>query len=220
MICISAQQDSSATKVLIKEANKKGSPIYFINGENSLECTVNIPGEFQQENAQLAVSTLVHLNKFNIPKNDVMIGLQTVQWYGRNQLIQKNPLVIFDVAHNPAAIANLAAFIDKRHPVRRNLAVFSMLKDKDLAEVVRLMGSRIASWHLTQLAGSRASPLQDLADVVSNHSNADIKMWPNPLHAYKMAMQVAHPGDRVVVFGSFYLVGAILKSVSEDPLQA
>ncbi|GIS88353.1 MAG: hypothetical protein CM1200mP18_10630 [Gammaproteobacteria bacterium] len=44
-------------------------------------------------------------------------------------------------------------------------------------------------------------------------------MWPNPLHAYKMAMQLAHPGDRVVVFGSFYLVGAILKSVSGHPFR-
>ena len=82
------------------------------------------------------------------------------------------------------------------------------------------MGSRIASWHLTQLDASRAAPLQDLADVVSDHSNSEIKTWPNPLHAYKMAMQLARPGDRVVVFGSFYLVGAILKSVLEDPLQA
>ena len=95
-----------------------------------------------------------------------------------------------------------------------------VFKDKDLAEVVRLMGSRIASWHLTQLDASRAVPLQDLADVVSDYSNSEIKTWPNPLHAYKMAMQLARPGDRVVVFGSFYLVGAILKSVSEDPLQA
>ena len=155
-----------------------------------------------------------------VRKNAVREGLANTELSGRIQVLPGGIEQIFDVAHNPAAIANLAAFIDKRHPVRRNLAVFSMLKDKDLAEVVRLMGSRIASWHLTQLDGSRATPLQDLADVVSNHSNSDIKMWPNPLHAYKMAMQLAHPGDRVVVFGSFYLVGAILKSVSGHPLQA
>ena len=63
VICISAQQDSSATKVLIKEADKKGSPIHFINGENHLEYMVNIPGESQQENAKLAVLALEHINK-------------------------------------------------------------------------------------------------------------------------------------------------------------
>jgi len=155
-----------------------------------------------------------------VDKNSVCEGLINTELPGRIQVLQGRVERIFDVAHNPAAIANLAAFIDERDPVRRNLAVFSMLKDKDLAEVVRLMGSRIASWHLAQLDSPRATPVQELADVVSNHSISDIKMWPDPLHAYKMAMQLALPGERVVVFGSFYLVGAILKSVSEDPLQA
>ena len=172
-------------------------------------------------NAAGAVAIVESMNAdLLVHKNAVRKGLANTELFGRVQVLQGGIERLFDVAHNPAAIANLASFIDKRHPVRRNLAVFSMLKDKDLAEVVRLMGSRIASWHLTQLDASRAAPLQDLADVVSDHSNSEIKTWPNPLHAYKMAMQLARPGDRVVVFGSFYLVGAILKSVLEDPLQA
>ena len=89
-----------------------------------------------------------------------------------------------------------------------------------MAEVVRIMGPRITSWHLTQLGSPRAIPLQDLADVVSNYSSSEITVWPEPLHAYKMVMQLARPGDRVLVFGSFYLVGAILNLVSEDIPQA
>jgi len=178
-------------------------------------------GDAVLHNAAGAVAIVESMNTdLLVHKNAVRDGLANTELSGRIQVLPGRIERIFDVAHNPAAIANLTAFIDKRHPVRRNLAVFSMLQDKDLAEVVRLMGSRIASWHLTQLDGSRATPLQDLADVVSDHSNSDIKMWPDSLHAYKMAMQIARPGDRVVVFGSFYLVGAILKSVLEDPLQA
>jgi dihydrofolate synthase/folylpolyglutamate synthase len=155
-----------------------------------------------------------------VRKDTVREGLANTELPGRIQVLPGEIEQIIDVAHNPAGVANLAAFIDRRHPVRRNIAVFSMLKDKDLAEVVRLIGSRIASWHLAQLDGSRAATLQDLADVVSIHSNSEIKMWPNPLQAYEMAMQQACPGDRVVVFGSFYLVGAILKSVPGHLLQA
>ena len=156
----------------------------------------------------------------NLPVQDnaVRDGLANTKLSGRIQVLEGEIERIFDVAHNPAAIANLAAFIDNRHPIRRNLAVFSMVRDKDLGEIVRLMGSRISCWHLTELDVPRAIPLQDLADVVSNHSDSDIMMWSESLHAYKMAMELARPGDRVLVFGSFYLVGAILNSVSEDTL--
>ena len=185
---------------------------------------LQIPGSGDNavlHNAAGAVAIVESMNAdLLVDKNSVCEGLINTELPGRIQVLQGRVERIFDVAHNPAAIANLAAFIDERDPVRRNLAVFSMLKDKDLAEVVRLMGSRIASWHLAQLDSPRATPVQEIADVVSNHSISDIKMWPDPLHAYKMAMQLALPGERVVVFGSFYLVGAILKSVSEDPLQA
>lgn len=178
-------------------------------------------GDAVLHNAAGAVAIVESMNvDLPVDKDAVGEGLANTELPGRIQVLPGRVERIFDVAHNPAAIVNLAAFIDKRDPVRRNLAVFSMLKDKDVAEVVRLMGPRIAGWHLTQLDSPRATPLQELADVVATHSSSDIKMWSDPLHAYKMAMQLARSGDRVIVFGSFYLVGAILKSVSEDPLQA
>ncbi len=185
---------------------------------------LQIPGSGDDaalQNTSGAIAIVESMNAdLPVRKDTVREGLANTELPGRIQVLPGEIEQIIDVAHNPAGVANLAAFIDRRHPVRRNIAVFSMLKDKDLAEVVRLIGSRIASWHLAQLDGSRAATLQDLADVVSIHSNSEIKMWPNPLQAYEMAMQQACPGDRVVVFGSFYLVGAILKSVPGHLLQA
>ena len=97
----------------------------------------------------------------DLPVQEIAIrqGLVNTKLSGRIQVLEGEIEQIFDVAHNPAAIANLAAFIDKRDSARRSFAIFSMLKDKDLAEVVRIMGSRISSWHLTQLDGHRATSL-------------------------------------------------------------
>ena len=172
-------------------------------------------------NASGAVAIIESMNMdLPVEENAVRDGLANTKLPGRVQILEGEIEQIFDVAHNPAAIANLAAFIDNRDPARRNFAIFSMLKDKDIAGVVRLIGPRITSWHLTQLDSPRAIPLQDLADVVSNYSSSEITVWPEPLHAYKKVMQLARPGDRVLVFGSFYLVGAILNLVSEDIPQA
>ncbi|SVB13008.1 uncharacterized protein METZ01_LOCUS165862, partial [marine metagenome] len=132
VICISAQQDSSATKVLTEEANKKGSPIHFISGKNSLEYMVNIPGDFQKENAKLAVSTLEHINNFYIPKKAVLNGLQTVQWFGRNQHIQKNPLVIFDVAHNVESMRGFLKYYDSLNVSEESVLIIALQERKQI----------------------------------------------------------------------------------------
>ena len=176
------------------------------------------PGDDAVRHNAAGAIAIVESMRANLPVQESVVrdGLANTKLFGRIQVLEGDIERIFDVAHNPAAIANLAVFIDRRRPARRNFAVFSMLKDKDLAEVVRLIGPKITSWHLTQLSGPRATSLQELADVVSNYSNSDITMWHEPIHAYETAMQSASPGDRVLVFGSFYLVGAILNLVSED----
>ena len=47
---------------------------------------------------------LENLKGFTIPNSAIREGLNTVQWYGRNQTLRKNPPVIFDVAHNSEGI--------------------------------------------------------------------------------------------------------------------
>jgi len=78
------------------------------------------------QNTSGAIAVVESMNA-DIPvhKDSVYAGLVNTELSGRIQVLPGEIEQIFDVAHNPAGIANLATFIDRRRPVRRNLAVFS-----------------------------------------------------------------------------------------------
>ena len=118
ILCLSACQKQEVAVVLKSEASQKGTPLHFLNGEKKVKINVNIPGEKQKENTELSLWVLDHLKGFTIPDFAIREGLNTVKWYGRNQILQINPLVIFDVAHN---VESIMCFLDyyKSHFLKR-----------------------------------------------------------------------------------------------------
>ena len=138
VICISAHQKTVVTEVLIKEANKKNSQIHFLNGNNNSEYKLNIPGKAQQENAQLAVSTLTLLPNFKIPEESILDGLQSVKWYGRNHIIQKHPLIIFDVAHNLASMKSFLEYYKSLAISENSILIIALQARKQIQPIIPL----------------------------------------------------------------------------------
>ena len=93
-----------------------------------------------------------------------------------------------------------------------------MLADKALKEIIgEIMGS-VDIWYLATLGGDRgqsaADLLRKLAQVnreISPHRVLKAAIFDSPVEAYNAAMSDAAKTDRVVVFGSFYTVGDIMK---------
>jgi dihydrofolate synthase/folylpolyglutamate synthase len=87
-----------------------------------------------------------------------------------------------------------------------------MFKDKAVEEVVRALADRFDRWYLGGLDGPRGQSAATLAiRVRSALPDAELAESPTVHAAYAAAMSDARPDDRVVVFGSFQTVGAILK---------
>ena len=101
-----------------------------INGKNYINTDINIPGKIQKENSQLAIFTLNFLRDFNISQLAIAKGLKTVQWHGRNQIIQKQPLIIFDVAHNAAGIHSFITYYITSHWISLILKIFKVCNIK------------------------------------------------------------------------------------------
>jgi dihydrofolate synthase/folylpolyglutamate synthase len=119
---------------------------------------------------------------------------------------------IFDVAHNPAAAARMLDALESSPPAERTWAVFGAMRDKDLAGVMRGFVSAVGEWFVAPVESERgASPdslcgiLSELGAVASAH--ADVAA------ACEAARRRAAPGDRVLVFGSFYTVGPALAAL-------
>jgi len=170
-------------------------------------------GDFQIRNAAAAIMALEAIAD-RLPLSTVALreGLLGVRLPGRFQVFPGPVSLIFDVAHNPEAARALAGNL-ARHAAGggRTLAVFSMLRDKDIAGVVGVLAPQVAAWFYAPLEAERAASGEELADRLAAAGVAAVAHpHPDLPAALDAARADAVPGDRIIVFGSFYTVAALL----------
>jgi dihydrofolate synthase / folylpolyglutamate synthase len=115
---------------------------------------------------------------------------------------------IFDVAHNPAAAAILAASLARLPRAPRTLAVFAAMRDKDLAGVIAPLVPSVDTWFVTQADAERGARGEELRDVLAAGGARSIEVASDVAAATAAARAAAQSGVRVIVFGSFVTVGA------------
>jgi dihydrofolate synthase/folylpolyglutamate synthase len=81
-----------------------------------------------------------------------------------------------------------------------------MLRDKDIAGVLRTLEPRITRWHLASLGGARGASAAELAQ----HVGGEALRFASPAEAFAAALGRAGENDKIVVFGSFLTVGEVL----------
>jgi dihydrofolate synthase/folylpolyglutamate synthase len=141
-------------------------------------------------------------------------GLAMVELPGRFQIVPGQPTLVLDVAHNPQSVAALALNLDQMGFFPETHAVFGAMRDKDLATLLPHIAPLVDHWHLADLPSPRAAQAADLArlvQVAAGSRKITTQCYPSPDAALRQAAVQADPADRIVVFGSFYTVGGVLK---------
>jgi dihydrofolate synthase/folylpolyglutamate synthase len=165
-------------------------------------------GNVQLRNASTAIAALDTLRqRLPVAMKDVRRALAEVSLPGRFQVLPGRPQVVLDVAHNPEAAAVLAANLGDSGFSPDTIAVFGMLRDKDIAGVVRAVAPRVSRWHLATLPGPRGAQAAELMMVLQQEKIAS----PAYEHAsvaegLTAARKEAAENDKIVVFGSFLTV--------------
>ena len=158
-------------------------------------------------------------NRLPVSAQAVRTGLATVELPGRFQIIPGQPTLILDVAHNPHAVATLAANLDQMGFFPRTHAVWGAMSDKDLVGMAHKLRPLVDAWYVCGLPTPRAASAQQLqeaivADAAAHPSatapKAELSQHADPMAALHAALAAADPTDRIVVFGSFYTVGGVL----------
>ena len=175
-------------------------------------------GGYQLKNASAALAALEALHdKLPVAQNHIKRGLLEVEWPGRMQVLAGRPTVVLDVAHNPHAARALQDALGTMGYFENTVAVFGMLKDKDIDQVIDIIKGRIDFWcvaGLEKTAGERGATSAMLAQKLVAHGvegkcsqHIDIKS------AFAAARERASQNDRILVFGSFYTVADVLSAV-------
>ena len=144
----------------------------------------------------------------------VRVGLSMVELPGRFQIIPGQPTLVLDVAHNPHSVAALAENLDAMGFYPCTHAVFGAMADKDVAPMLARVGPMVDKWYFTDLPTARAAAgevLQAAWQASNTRKDATSNAYKTPESALQAAVAAADPADRIVVFGSFYTVGGILK---------
>lgn len=176
-------------------------------------------GACQLRNAAGALAALEALrDRLPLSAAAIRAGLLAARVAGRFQRIAQAPEVILDVAHNPEAARALAATLHAQPVAGRTLAVVGMLADKDAAEVFAALSGVIDAWWTCTPDSPRAREAGALAAILRAHAgSAPVEVQPDVRTALAQARSAAGEGDRILVFGSFYTVAAVLDHAATQP---
>ncbi|MDO9009221.1 MAG: bifunctional tetrahydrofolate synthase/dihydrofolate synthase [Thiobacillus sp.] len=176
-------------------------------------------GAYQLRNAAGALAALDALQRrLPVSAAAIQAGLAAAQVPGRFQRIARAPDVILDVAHNPEAARALAATLREQPVAGRTLGVVGMLADKDAAGVFAALAGEIDAWWVCTPDSPRARDAAALAAELQPHANgAPISIQPDVKLALAAARSAAREGDRILAFGSFYTVAAVLNHAASHP---
>jgi dihydrofolate synthase/folylpolyglutamate synthase len=166
-------------------------------------------GRHQVINAATAVvAAEAFLAPSMLSRAAVADGLGTAVLPGRFEVVDGEPPVVLDVAHNAASMEALRTALDDYFPGRPAVVVFGMIGTHDAAAAAPPIAVRARLLIVTEPPHLRAIPAPDLAAIVRAHVPA-VYEAPDPLAALDQAEAAARPGEVVCVTGSVYLVGAV-----------
>jgi dihydrofolate synthase / folylpolyglutamate synthase len=172
-------------------------------------------GSYQLKNASAAIAALTALaDRLPLAHGHIKRGLLEVDWPGRLQVLPGRPTVVLDVAHNPHAARALENALGGMGFHENTFAVFGMLKDKDIEEVIRIIEGRIDRWFVAGLPGDRGTSAQTIQEnLLRVGVTKPVSLYATIADAFAAARASAGQNDRILAFGSFYTVADVMRAV-------
>ncbi|MBN2046058.1 MAG: hypothetical protein JW757_13630 [Anaerolineales bacterium] len=194
--------------------NKGGRRLIRVEGIHKTyeDLELVMRGEFQIENAALAVASIDLLagqGLLESPPSAVRKGLGAVV-PGRFEVIQQNPIVILDGAHNLHKAEALAASLANEYPGKKMTIILGTLSIKDFSGIISALAPIAKKWIATQphVFGKPAAPASELAKVIREITpDLEIVETPNVRAAIKHIRTTAWADEVIVITGSLYLLG-------------
>ena len=201
VIVDSAMEDGRARMTLRTPAGSYG-PVHLA-----------LRGAHQVANATVAVRLLEAARDAGLPITGPAIahGLASAEWPARLELVPvgRDRHILIDAAHNIDGAEALAAYLKRWHPERPAL-VISVMKDKDVAEILKRLLPVTSAVYATLAPSPRATPLDELVRLVTGLGPLDrdggVHAIANPMEALDQALS-RH--QVVCVAGSIFLAGAV-----------
>jgi dihydrofolate synthase/folylpolyglutamate synthase len=172
---------------------------------------LNLAGEHQVLNAAICLNAIGKLKQigWKIDEQAIRNGLKKVNWRGRLEIFREEPMVVLDVAHNPAGIKTLINTLDQFFPEKKVIFIFGVMEDKDYGTMLKEISRRAKFVVLTKPDYKRSADPVALEPTLKM-LDTPYEVLPLINQAYLFALKNAKPADIICITGSHFTVGEFL----------
>ena len=207
---IIGEKQQEVASVFEKIAKQKSASITFASDDKT-DYKTDLLGDYQKNNTRTAVSAIKQLHGFSISEEHIKKGLLRVvkntNLLGRWQILQENPKVICDTAHNKEGLIYVLNQLKKEKYEQLHI-VLGAVNDKKLDDVLPLFPKKANYYFCTPNIprGLSANILQQIAREFSVRG----EVFSSVNEAYTVAKNTAKKNDLIYVGGSTFVVAEII----------
>ena len=202
------------SKIKLVSANLFGSTFDFLDYEN---VKIGLLGLYQPKNAAMVLSAVDKLLELgvNIPKEAVYRGLEKSKWAARFEVIHKDPMIIFDGAHNAEGISSARTSIEEYFKDQKIITISGVLKDKDYKKIASDISSFSKAVFTITPDNPRALSSREYAEVICAEG-AEAIACNGISDAISLAKARAlRDNTSIVILGSLYTYGDVIKELKD-----
>ncbi|MFZ7119938.1 MAG: bifunctional folylpolyglutamate synthase/dihydrofolate synthase [Eubacteriaceae bacterium] len=200
----------SFEKIEVQKSSLTGQKLNYLGGEifESFSFDLSLLGEHQANNCSTALKALEILLKlgYNISVPAIKKGMSTIKFPGRFEILNINPTIIIDGAHNENGIDSLVKTV-KTYVGKKVKLILGVLGDKDFAPMIRKLIPICDMIYTVTPNNPRAMDSKDLSLFIqTNHPDVKVKSLDTIKEGAFIATQDIK--DEVYIFvGSLYMIG-------------
>jgi dihydrofolate synthase/folylpolyglutamate synthase len=178
---------------------------------NATLLEIPLLGDHQAENASTAYVALLTLKEagLDISAGAIRRGLAETSWAGRFEILQRDPPVVIDAAHNAYSARALENTLDQYYPDRPMILITGMSADKDIQGMVSAWLPRTVHIITTQSGHPRAIPPGELAEAIRSFTDVSVTAEPDATAALKAALEMVSKDQLIIATGSVFEVASV-----------
>ncbi len=219
---VMSEQKNEAEKVLLETAKKISASVKRVQSSDYrtvssgvfgtefiyLEEKYFTPllGDYQTLNACTAIKT-VQLFEPILTRKDINAGLQKTKWPGRIQLLETNPPIYYDVAHNVHGIQAVLKWLSYQYS-EKPVGVFVLKADKELEKMQSILSNGFSSLIVTSVTDSGLMSAEAMEKSLNEIGIIPIRDddFHLAVNRLKRSISEKKPG---LIFGSHYIASAV-----------
>jgi dihydrofolate synthase / folylpolyglutamate synthase len=232
---VTSSSNPEALDVIRNVVDEREAPLYHVDSKRNVEMvqldihsmdfkfcpnsapgkifTSNLIGHHQAENCALVLKGMDILVEKGLKIDDdaIRAGLQNIFWPARLQYVEGKPGLILDCAHNPSGIQAFVRNIEKIFPGREFILLLGLLRRPDYPGIFSEI-KKIAKMTILTIPDRDRAPVPEALAREAIGARLNFKMIPPALEAFTYARKLVPSDDILLVVGSHFTLGEIMKS--------